>query len=147
MISSANGAWCTIAIFLVFSSGACDHKDSAAPSTDAAFDAPVTVSAAVGAPQRIPVPPDVAGICNDICNRTRPLKCKQADECLSNCIGMGSSLTPCQQPINAFLRCLMAQPVENWECGEDDVAAVRIGFCDKEQEAVADCMNSKMKPQ
>jgi hypothetical protein len=60
---------------------------------------------------------------------------------MPNCLAMGVG-TPCSDQMSKFLRCLVSEPVERWECGEDGVAAIREGFCDKEQEQAVGCMEA-----
>jgi len=80
--------------------------------------------------------------CRAICDRSRTLKCKNADECMSHCTGM-ATVTHCQGVMTAFYQCLLGRPVQDWECAEDGVAAIREGFCDSEQGRVVSCMESK----
>jgi hypothetical protein len=83
-------------------------------------------------------------VCSDLCERSRELKCVNAAECKPHCLAMASA-TPCNEPMAAFYQCLLAQPIKNWECAEDGVAAIRDGFCSKEQQLVASCMLAKMR--
>jgi hypothetical protein len=53
------------------------------------------------------------------------------------------SLTPCSDPMAALYGCLAGQPLKNWECAPDGVAAVRVGFCDIEQRRAVECMESQ----
>jgi hypothetical protein len=46
----------------------------------------------------------------------------------------------------AFYQCLVPQPIKNWECDEEGVAAIKPGICDKEQERAIQCMQAKAKP-
>jgi hypothetical protein len=55
------------------------------------------------------------------------------------------SLTPCSEPMQAFFQCLRKQPVANWQCAPEGVAAIRDGFCDKEQAETVHCMQAKMR--
>ncbi len=81
--------------------------------------------------------------CADICERSRQLKCQRAGECEDNCRAM-AMLTPCNETIGAFYRCLVRQPIANWECDDDGLAEIREGICDKEQADVASCAEEKM---
>jgi hypothetical protein len=64
---------------------------------------------------------------------------------MKNCIGMGVG-TPCSDQFSALYACLVREPVAHWECGEDGVAAIREGYCDKEQERAISCMEAKAQP-
>lgn len=137
--------------------GACGRKDAA---QSAGIDAAVAASAAAPASQRagapkpesagrsanlVPIPADTQRACAGICERSRQLACKNASECMQNCMAMGA-LTPCTDSVTALFGCLLQQPVKNWECGEDGVAAIREGFCEAEQRKAVTCMEAKMKP-
>jgi hypothetical protein len=110
---------------------------------------PVTVpSARALAPllsERVKVLPEVHETCHKICERSTQLKCRNADECLANCYGM-ASLTPCSKEFNALFPCLLREPLEHWECGEDGIGAIRAGYCDAEQSEAVACMEKKMQP-
>jgi hypothetical protein len=97
------------------------------------------------APDRVPVASVTQRDCDAICEHSRELGCKNAGDCMRNCMAMGA-LTPCTEPVAALYRCLVAQPTKNWECDEDGVAAIRQGFCDKEQGKTVACMEEKMQP-
>jgi hypothetical protein len=85
---------------------------------------------------------EIEAACAAICERSRVLRCQNADECLPNCLGAASG-TPCNAEFQAFYQCLVPQPIKNWECAEDGVAAIRPGFCEKEQERALSCMQAK----
>lgn len=84
-------------------------------------------------------------MCSSICERSRVLRCPRADDCIPNCVGAAAG-TPCNAEFQAFYRCLVPQPIKNWECAEDGVAAIKPGFCEKEQENAVRCMEAKAKP-
>lgn len=83
--------------------------------------------------------------CGHICERSRALKCQNADGCLVDCVAAGTG-TPCNAEFQAFYRCLTPQPAHNWECAEDGIAAIKPGFCDEQQERVVRCMEAKAQP-
>ena len=51
-----------------------------------------------------------------------------------------AAIGACERQFAGFYRCLSGEPSEHWRCDEDGVAAIREGFCDKEQEATVQCM-------
>jgi hypothetical protein len=51
--------------------------------------------------------------------------------------------TPCSESFAALYQCLVREPIEHWECAEDGIAAIRVGFCEKEQERAVGCMEAK----
>jgi hypothetical protein len=63
---------------------------------------------------------------------------------MPNCLGM-ASLTPCSSEISRFYDCLVAQPIQHWECGSEGVAQIRDGYCDTEQQQAVGCMEAKMQ--
>jgi hypothetical protein len=112
----------------------------AAPSrTDPSVDAGVSTPNV-----RVEVSFDLERSCREICDRSRVLQCSNLSKCMPNCLGMGS-LTPCSEPMQAFFQCLRKQPVANWQCAPEGVAAIRDGFCDKEQAETVQCMQAKMR--
>jgi hypothetical protein len=56
-----------------------------------------------------------------------------------------ASLTPCNPQVASFYQCLKVQPLSNWECDDDGVGAIKVGFCEKEQAAAVGCMEAKMQ--
>ena len=130
----------------------CAHKEAQAEalpvaSAAASSVAPAAPAVPAHAPPLVgPVSPKVESLCAGICEHSRRLKCKNADECKPQCIAMGS-FTPCKDEFAAFYRCLEGKPDQNWECGEDGIAAIREGRCDPEQEKAVGCMEAKMQPQ
>ena len=113
---------------------------SAAPRVSAA---PPIAPRAAPLPERVPVTPEAQTACRGICERSKQLKCKRSDECLPNCYGT-ASLTPCSKEIGPLFACMLREPVEHWECGEDGIGAIRDGYCDKEQREAVACMEKKM---
>ncbi|HEV8551281.1 MAG TPA: hypothetical protein VGQ57_19670 [Polyangiaceae bacterium] len=87
----------------------------------------------------------VSEACTRICERSQVLKCKNADQCLVNCVAAAAG-TPCTGEFLTFYRCLVPQPIGNWECAEDGVAAVKPGTCDAEQDHAIQCMKAKAAP-
>jgi hypothetical protein len=92
----------------------------------------------------IEVPPSLERTCRQICTRSQQLSCQKSEQCLPNCLAMGSQ-TPCTDQMLAFFRCLVAQPLANWECAPDGVAAIRDGFCMEEQGKTVACVQAKMQ--
>jgi len=58
---------------------------------------------------------------------------------VQGCIEM-ASVAPCTQAFRGLYSCLLREPLTHWECGEDRMGAIRDGYCEQEQEAVAGCM-------
>jgi hypothetical protein len=92
---------------------------------------------------RIEVPLSLERSCRTICDRSRRLACENASQCMPNCLAMGS-VTPCTDAITTLYQCLVGQPVQNWECAPDGVAAIKDGFCDDAQRQAVTCMAAKM---
>jgi hypothetical protein len=87
----------------------------------------------------------IVSTCSEICRRSQELRCKNAHECEPNCRAM-AALKPCRESVSALFGCLVRQPLTNWECAEDGVAAIREGFCEAEQARAVGCMEDKLKP-
>jgi hypothetical protein len=83
--------------------------------------------------------------CKGICEHSNTLKCARAADCMKNCLGMGIG-TPCSESFAALYACLQREPPAHWECGEDGIAAIREGYCEKEQERTVICMEAKAQP-
>jgi len=56
------------------------------------------------------------------------------------------SVTACSQQISALFPCLLKEPSQHWECDESGLAAIRDGYCDKEQAVAVACMEKQMQP-
>jgi hypothetical protein len=134
------------AVFATLTLGAaagCRTEKSAAGSTARASAAQSESPAPYASREADSV--DIASVrddCSSICERSRVLRCQNADECMQNCLGSAIG-TPCTAEFLAFYQCLLPQPIKNWECAEDGVAAIREGFCDQEQEHAVRCMEAK----
>lgn len=131
-----------------FSQGCAKGKtDSAPASTASAREA--TSQAPMRAPEptgsaRVAAAAEVEKTCTNICERSRTLKCANVAECQPNCVAMAVG-TPCSDEFMRFYGCLVREPVEHWECSEDGIAAIKEGFCNKEQEAAIGCMEAKAR--
>jgi hypothetical protein len=123
---------------------ACD-RDPATDTAQAAQAAPLTSVAPADQPAAVEPPPTeaVQRDCNAICQRSIELRCEHAEECLPNCVAAASA-TPCKHEFASFYGCLVTQPLENWHCEEDGVAAIREGHCEREQERALQCMDQRM---
>jgi hypothetical protein len=124
-----------------FSGFSCEDKEpsptaSAKPALSVAPKPPMPAKSAAAAagPQQL---------CDRVCERSRELKCWNADECVANC--MASAATPpCADKFLAFFACVAEQPAKNWECDEGGMAAIREGFCEAEQDQTLRCVESKI---
>jgi hypothetical protein len=54
-----------------------------------------------------------------------------------------ASIKPCVAAFNSLYACLAAEPLAHWECAEDGIAAIRDGYCEKEQERAAGCVEDQ----
>ena len=82
--------------------------------------------------------PAAPGRCKRMCAPSRQLGCKLASECETQCEAMSSTST-CRSELDGFFSCLVAQPVERWECLEDGTGVIRQGYCEAEQARFALC--------
>jgi hypothetical protein len=137
----------TALLFLAFTP-ACDRHDSSVESSAAGLAASGSGAAATAPPPaslaRVEIPAILERSCREICDRSRRLNCENVAKCMPNCLAMGS-LTPCTEKITTLYQCLVGQPVQNWACAPDGVAAIQKGFCDKEQGDTVACMEAKMR--
>jgi hypothetical protein len=153
----------------VLTSG-CDEKDtstpapaSSAPSAPAVGDASVfgtsrpplflldsglpapLLSALAADPPALPARgavPELTRDCQDICQLSQKLHCSRADDCMSSCVSVGQS--PCAAEMLRLFRCAVYEPPSHWKCADDGMAAIRPGYCDKEQEHTFVCMQNRM---
>ena len=86
-------------------------------------------------------PANVASKCDDVCALSARLRCKNAAECKPRCHSM-ESMPVCQGEISAFFRCLVQQPLKNWECDPDGMGAIRDPYCADEQARVVACVEA-----
>jgi hypothetical protein len=122
-----------------------DEAHAASKAEPAASKAEPAPLAARSAESSIAVGRGIEHACNNICARSRALKCPHVEECLPNCLGM-ASVTPCKQQFLAFYECLIDKPSKDWECSEDGVASIRPGLCEREQGDAVACLE-RLPPQ
>jgi len=122
-----------------------DAKTSSSTGSSGAETAISSPSGTTPAPSavRVEIAPSLERSCRQICDRTRQLKCANVDKCFPNCLAMGSA-TPCTDEVLGFYECLVGQPLQNWECAPDGVAAIRKGLCNAEQGRTIACMETKL---
>jgi hypothetical protein len=124
------------------------HEEPSVAASSQAATAELTPSVSHSPPAAV-IDRQTAGAveqsCKGICERSQVLKCAHAEDCMKSCIGMGIG-TPCSESFAVLYACLQREPVAHWECGEDGIAAIRDGYCEKEQERAVDCMEAKARP-
>ena len=128
------------------------YSSTVAPQRDAApvLRAPAVKAAEPTAPtaavvehrQGIPTN-DKTRKCEEICRIPGPLHCSHQDECLHGCESMATGAI-CKAEVNRMYDCLLRQPVQNWECDDNGVGAIRDPFCDKEQAAAVKCIEANL---
>jgi hypothetical protein len=84
--------------------------------------------------------PSALTACASLCKKSKALHCPKLAECETQCLAM-YQLRPCLAQVGKFVACLQREPIEHWECDEDGAAAIRDGYCNKEQAAIVDCGN------
>jgi len=131
-------------------------RPSATDDKEGSRQAPAAVISAAVARATSPTPSAPAAVdreraaaelkktCAAICDHSFSLKCPQAKECAINCLGM-ATLTPCSAEFAELYSCLVKEPTAHWECGADGVAAIREGYCERQQAVTASCMEKKLK--
>jgi hypothetical protein len=138
---NSGAAWraATLVVLACLPAPACAEKPTRLGSTASSASAAPAASAPTAATLQA-----VEQACASICERSKVLKCQRADDCLLHCVGAATG-TPCNPEFQSFYQCLVPQPIKNWECAEDGIAAIRVGVCEKEQEVVLQCMEAKAK--
>ena len=80
--------------------------------------------------------------CPAVCELSAKIGCPApAIECQRGCQEMLAG-PHCRGQMRAFMRCLKNEPPEHWECGDQGVAAIKAGFCDREQREYAVCLRT-----
>lgn len=115
-------------------------RDTAQPSPSA-----VTPQPAANEPSPKAEHLDLERTCTKICQRSLDLKCEHGADCIPSCLSM-ASVADCSASFLAFYRCLEQEPLEHWRCDQDGIAAIREGFCDREQESAVGCIEHAVKP-
>ncbi|MEP7050521.1 MAG: hypothetical protein ABJB12_09225 [Pseudomonadota bacterium] len=119
------------------------------PSPPAQVEAPIPTPAASAtstpaASAKLVVAPGIEAACAKICSHSQELKCTHAEQCAQNCLAM-ASLTPCSRAFQELFACLGKEPPAHWECDDDGVAAIREGYCEKEQASTTKCLEAKLE--
>jgi len=117
--------------------------DKGTPSAQPPTLAPSAPSSAASEMAKVEPPPAaVSAACDEICSRSRELHCAGQARCPQGCVEM-AAIPGCEPPFAALYTCLTAEPVAHWECSEDGVAAIRDGYCEKQQAAAASCVEGQ----
>lgn len=91
------------------------------------------------------VPDPMADPCETICLRSKELNCKlQGEVCKAACIE-SRDVPVCFNEMAEVMGCVVKEPVANWECSDEDIAAVKDGYCQTEQERFIRCLAAFMK--
>lgn len=125
---------------LSLAAGACS-KSPPEPS-DGALSAELPKAEAPAPPARAseaarPVSPGPD--CDKVCEPVRKLGCRRASECVDSCRQMADEGV-CRSELLRFYTCLGSEPAEHWECMDDGTGAIKEGFCEREQESFAACL-------
>jgi hypothetical protein len=102
---------------------------------------------------QVPVQPPVAkeptasadARCATLCAHAAPLGCGSELGCMAVCGEMRSSPV-CGHEIAQFLECAAARARIDWECGDDDMPALRDQVCEQEQAGLASCLQKHIAP-
>ena len=121
----------------------CDRRASdsePAPAVSAAAAAAATTAA----PSAATVTPAPAQeLCRVPCQRGSELGCKNASLCAARCAEMANGQL-CQEEMRSVLACITREPSSNWECDEEGLAAIREGYCEREQQGFLDCVQRQL---
>jgi len=115
-------------------------QTASAPAPPRAAPSSVPPKTGSGEPPASPL----RAACDEICGRSRALACARKEDCLQGCFDM-AGIEGCTAAFERLYSCLAAEPVAHWECAEDGVAAIRDGYCEKEQAGAARCVEAKTK--
>lgn len=87
-----------------------------------------------------------ANVCETICQRSAELNCGlPKPACLEAC--RDTVDTPiCKTQMAAVMQCVIREPVTHWECSDEKIAAIKDGFCQREQLAFLQCYSAAVAP-
>lgn len=77
--------------------------------------------------------------CRQICEKTASLSCSAHARCPDACV-QSFSVSYCRAEMTKFIECTKSAGVESFECSPDGFAALKDGFCDKEQAQIVRCL-------
>lgn len=145
---AASFAWSVLLTFACSRHESAASEPTAAPTASSAVPAKTTAvatgaQAAPSAPSSSSVTKKPSALCEQVCERTRGLHCKDRNGCLANCTMM-AALEPCDQQFSAFYGCLAQEPLPHWECSPEGVPAIRDGYCEHEQAAASSCLEQQV---
>lgn len=117
------------------------NEAAAARSSEPRLPAPPPAVPSLAAPAPAPASSaaSVYEACVGLCSHSRELKCSNAARCPGACRDMASDVA-CAEHLLAAMRCFAAQPTSRWACGDDGLAAVKDGNCDREQSRYVECV-------
>lgn len=132
----------TCALLLALFATACDSAPEPAPPPEPAKAPAVTGTATALATEAAAKPPAASlAPCNELCTRTASLNCGPVEACTAGCEQM-AQFELCSKELSAMLECVNAQPATSFECDPQTRApAIRDGYCDDQQNAVAQCVS------
>jgi hypothetical protein len=121
---------------------AADPASEPAPAAEPAKPEPAPTSAPAKPGPSADAPavtnPTANAVCTQVCDRTEKLHCGPLEACMAACAA-ASDGSVCPAEMSKLMSCALKQPAEHWECSDEGVAAIRDGYCDKEQEAFMSC--------
>lgn len=115
------------------------NEAAAARSSEPRLPAPPPAVPSLAAPAPASSAASVYEACVGLCSHSRELKCSNAARCPGACRDMASDVA-CAEHLLAAMRCFAAQPTSRWACGDDGLAAVKDGNCDREQSRYVECV-------
>lgn len=131
----------TLAFIVIGLASAGCSKSPPEPSGGAASaeplqaDVPARLTTKLAPSPGAPAGPD----CDKVCEPVRKLGCRRASECVDSCRQMADEGV-CRGELLRFYTCLGSEPAEHWECMDDGTGAIKEGFCEREQESFAACL-------
>lgn len=107
----------------------------------AQFDTDQTKAPSQGGKANVEAPADACAV---MCRHSRRLGCAGLSHCGESCSRL-VALTDCAMEMAAALGCFTKEGDDHWECGEDGLAAIRDGYCEREQAAYVACLQRSEK--
>jgi hypothetical protein len=82
--------------------------------------------------------------CTIMCRHSDRLACSGLAQCGESCRQL-VALPDCAAEMAAALACFIKEPDDHWQCGDDGLAAIREGYCEREQAAYVNCLQRSEK--
>jgi len=128
-----------LCLTVLLASACSEQRVTTAVVTPVPNEAPAT-PAAIAPAGSVPAASETA-FCERTCAFSRDLHCTASASCAEVCRDSMREM-PCKELFASVVSCAAAQPIGQWECSEEGLAAIKDGPCDTQQSAFLSCLES-----